>query len=422
MKFKDFCVFKEGYVNPSQKFPTYFDGPIKWLRATDLNNSSVYETSRTLSETGFKSAGKSAILFKPETIAISKSGTIGKLGILKDYMCGNRAIINIDVDSKKADLYYVFFWLMHNQFNIQELAVGSVQKNLYIPILAELEIPNISLFEQRKISKILLSLSEKIELNNEIYKTLEEMAQTLFKRWFFEYNFPDENNDPFKLSGGKFIDSEMGMIPEGWEVKNLHEFVDSISKSINKKEKKKAIFLNTSDILEGQFLHQEYTDVSEMPGQAKKLIQKNDILYSEIRPANKRFAYVDFDAEDYVVSTKLMVLRTDEKVFSSKCIYLFLKSSQTLQELQQLAESRSGTFPQITFNELSKFKFALPKKELFTQNYEILENMIEHQFELIKENRSLTLVRDALLPKLISGEITIMDAEKEAEECLQKSN
>lgn len=88
------CNFQEGYVNPSQKNPEYFDGDIKWIRAVDLNDSCVYKTSRTLTEEGFKSAGKS-FLFKPNTIVISKSGTVGRLGIIKDYMCGNRATINI---------------------------------------------------------------------------------------------------------------------------------------------------------------------------------------------------------------------------------------------------------------------------------------------------------------------------------------
>lgn len=89
MLLKDCCEFQEGYVNPSQKDPSYFGGEIKWLRASDLNGGHVYNTERTLSKKGYKSAGKSAKLFKKGTLAISKSGTIGALGILEDDMCGN---------------------------------------------------------------------------------------------------------------------------------------------------------------------------------------------------------------------------------------------------------------------------------------------------------------------------------------------
>ena len=106
-KLGDVCNFQEGYVNPPQGNPEYFDGDIKWLRATDLNDGYVYSTTRTLTQLGFKSAKKSAILFKPGTIAISKSGTIGRLGILQDYMCGNRAVINI-MPHHTVNTYFIF--------------------------------------------------------------------------------------------------------------------------------------------------------------------------------------------------------------------------------------------------------------------------------------------------------------------------
>ena len=172
-----YCTFQEGYVNPSQKNSEYFDGDIKWLRAVDLNNSSVYNTSRTLTKAGFESAGKSALLFKPNTIAISKSGTIGRLGVLKDYMCGNRAVINIEVKDK-ADLYYVYYWLLFKQKEIADLAVGTVQKNLYVSILENFDFRYVSLIEQKKIAKILKNIDDKIELNNKINKNLLEQKRS----------------------------------------------------------------------------------------------------------------------------------------------------------------------------------------------------------------------------------------------------
>ena len=123
--------FQEGYVNPSQKKEEYFDGPIKWLRAVDLNDGFVFETTRTLSEIGFESAGKSALLFKPGTLAISKSGTIGRVGILQDYMCGNRAVINIAVNEQICSTRFIFHVLKKNRHYFENMATGSVQKNMY---------------------------------------------------------------------------------------------------------------------------------------------------------------------------------------------------------------------------------------------------------------------------------------------------
>ena len=143
----------------------------------------------------------------------------------------------------------------------------------------------------------------------------------------------------------------------------LSDLCTSITKTISK-NKKEAIFLNTGDILQGKILHRNYSKVSELPGQAKKTVMNNDILFSEIRPKNCRFAYVsDEKADDFVVSTKLMVIRANNQI-NSKFLYYYLTSQKTLNHLQELAEARSGTFPQITFEEIKSLKIDLPTKEI----------------------------------------------------------
>jgi type I restriction enzyme S subunit len=138
-KLKELCAFQEGYVNPSQSRTEFFDGEVKWLRAIDINESFIFDTSRTLTRVGFESAGKSAYLFRPDTIAISKSGTIGRLGFVADFMCGNRAVINIAPYDTRL-LPFVYLYLKSRQAEFTDLAVGSVQKNLYVPILQELDV------------------------------------------------------------------------------------------------------------------------------------------------------------------------------------------------------------------------------------------------------------------------------------------
>jgi len=124
--------------------------------------------------------------------------------------------------------------------------------------------------------------------------------------------------------------------------------------------KVRLVFLNTSDILLGKVLHKQYSPVARWPGQAKKSIQRNDILFSEIRPANGRWAFIDFDADDYVVSTKLMVIRSRPDKTIPRFLYHFLTSAKTTSWLQHLAESRSGTFPQITFDQIAELEIELP--------------------------------------------------------------
>ncbi|RIJ48753.1 hypothetical protein D1614_09490 [Maribellus luteus] len=143
----------------------------------------------------------------------------------------------------------------------------------------------------------------------------------------------------------------------------LGELIASISQT-HRFNKDELVFLNTSDVLAGKILINHYTKVSELKGQAKKSIKNGDILYSEIRPKNKRYAYVKNieNIEDYIVSTKLMVLRNISKdVLDTDYLYHFLTAERTLDYLQQRAENRIGSFPQITFDVVSTLQIWLPE-------------------------------------------------------------
>lgn len=172
------CDFQEGYVNPPQGKAEYFDGDVKWLRAVDINESYIINTSRTLTKEGFESAKKSALLFQPNTIAITKSGTIGRLGIIGDYMCGNRATINI----KPKNLYwtqYIYYYLKSRQSEFNNLAVGSVQKNLYVSILENLVIQKPQNSEIDEFAKIVNPMAEKLLSNVKENISLENLRDIL---------------------------------------------------------------------------------------------------------------------------------------------------------------------------------------------------------------------------------------------------
>ncbi len=154
------------------------------------------------------------------------------------------------------------------------------------------------------------------------------------------------------------------------------EVCSSISDTYREK-KNMVTLINTSDVLEGRVLNHERVPNSNLKGQFKKTFQRDDILYSEIRPQNRRFAYVDFSPIDYIASTKLMVIRAKKDVVSPKYLYYFLQNSSTVAELQLLAETRSGTFPQITFSEVANLTIPVPPlavQEVIVQTMQCLED------------------------------------------------
>lgn len=146
-----------------------------------------------------------------------------------------------------------------------------------------------------------------------------------------------------------------------WKEVDVCQLCDSVSETY-KGNASEVVLINTSDVLDGKCLNHEYVPNKKLKGQFKKTFRKGDILYSEIRPANKRFCFVDFEPKDYIASTKLMVLRAHEDV-DPQYLYQILRSNDTLTQLQMLAESRSGTFPQITYSELSNIMVSLPSQK-----------------------------------------------------------
>jgi type I restriction enzyme, S subunit len=182
-----------------------------------------------------------------------------------------------------------------------------------------------------------------------------------------------------------------------WQQYKLGQLVDTISETYKfKGSDEEVIFLNTSDIGFGKILNHSKAYAKNLPGQAKKKIKNGDLLFSEIRPANHRYALVKDISDNYVVSTKLMVLRSNGKIDSSFLMY-FLTQHNTLDYLQVIAESRSGTFPQITFAQLSDLDLYIPplpeqraiaavlssledKIDLLNRQNKTLENLAETLF------------------------------------------
>lgn len=189
-----------------------------------------------------------------------------------------------------------------------------------------------------------------------------------------------------------------------WIECSIGDLCDTISDTY-KGNDEYVVLVNTSDVLEGKVLNHETVANKNLKGQFKKTFKRDDILYSEIRPANKRFAYIDFEnTSNYIASTKLMVLRHNEKVLP-EYLFALLKSNYVIAELQHLAETRSGTFPQITFSsELAPMKVLLPDKDTQKRIVSILSsieqkidknneinNNLEQQAQAIFANEFLSL-------------------------------
>lgn len=252
--------------------------------------------------------------------------------------------------------------------------------------------------EQKAIAHSLSSLDEKIEVNNHINKKLEEMAQAIFKQWFVDFEFPNEEGEPYKSSGGEMVESELGMIPKGWEVKSLSENAEIIMGQSPKGT-------SYNELGEGTVFYQGRTDFGErFPTQRlfttepKRMAQVGDILMSVRAPVGD----MNIAFEDCCIGRGLCSIRSKKNQNS----YLFYLMNN-LKDKLGIFNNEGTIFGSITKDTLSSIKVLSPDNEL-TQKYNDTVIKLDQQYlYLTKQNRYLNLIKDITLPKLMSGEIRL---------------
>lgn len=406
MKYKlgEIAIVKGGKRLPKGKNLITTPNSHPYIRVRDLNNCTTLELSANFEYVDNDTQkGIARYIVDSGDIILSIVGTIGLVAIVGQSLDKANLTENCVriVPSPKIDRNYLFYYLKssYGQTAIMRRVVGAVQAKLPIKNIQDIEIWLPEITEQRRIATTLAVIDEKISVNQKINDNLQQQLAAIYKAWYQDFSLIAEN---------ELIETEYGIIPKGWHYALLGDLCQSISIS-HKFDREELVFLNTGDIEDGRFLHSNYMPVKEMPGQAKKTIAQGDILYSEIRPINRHFAFVNFSASDYVVSTKLMVIRA--KSFDTIRLYHYLTSDSVLAELQLQAESRSGTFPQIRFDNVSRLPILIADEHTERRFIELLHAVYAQIEHINKENKMLSDLRDSLLSKLMSGKFDISDVQ-----------
>ncbi|MEN0658259.1 restriction endonuclease subunit S [Caldifermentibacillus hisashii] len=259
--------------------------------------------------------------------------------------------------------------------------------------------------EQRQIANILSSLDEKIEINNEINKKLEEMAQAIFQHWFVDFEFPNENGEPYKSSGGEMVESELGMIPKGWKVTILDNIVNISTKSINPQNYAERVFEHYSI----PALDNNKTPEIQMGKEIKSnkyLIDDNVILISKLNPNTKRIWKPIPQYKFAICSTEFIVyVPKENNIFYY--VYEFINSDYFSEMLVSHATGSTGSRQRVKPKDTLNFKIYLPPVELMVKFSKAVKPMHDSISLKNLEIQKLVLTRDTLLPKLMSGEIRV---------------
>jgi type I restriction enzyme S subunit len=239
--------------------------------------------------------------------------------------------------------------------------------------------------EQKTIADTLSALDNKIELNNKINENLEKQAQALFKHWFIDFEYPDENGNPYKSSGGEMIESELGLIPKGWEVKSLEDFSPVIT------GKKNANIATDNGEYKFFTCSQEssLTDDYSFEGKAILVAGNGDF--------NVKFYNGKFEAYQ---RTYVLIPENPEL---AGFIYYMVKFN--LDKI--ILNARGSVISYLTKGDLENSKIAFPNLQSFENFIETLDIINMKILSNNKQNEKLSQLRDTLLPKLMSGKIRI---------------
>ena len=387
---------------PLTKVSLYYDGTIHFVSPADLNNCEKYilSTSKTISDSGLQSI-KGCILPKG-SICISCIGNLGYVGITTMECASNQQINSIVVDESKFDVDYIYYlikflWRYFKSQENQSTTISIINKSTFsnIKIIAP------SLSYQQKIAKVLSSLDDKIEVNLRINKQLEELAQVLFKSWFVDF-------DPF--NDGEFVESELGMIPEGWKVCELNDFGQIVCGKTPSKDNKDFYggnipFIKIPDMHNNIFVWNT-TDWLSNKGdasQVNKRIPPYSICVSCIATVGLVAINTTFAHTNQQINTII-----PNNAFER--YYLFEQLKSMKEYLQNLGRGGTATL-NVNTRLFGSIKVLRPSEKVLKE-YDGVINGFFKKIELNQQEVThLTNLRDTLLPKLMSGEIDVNEVE-----------
>ena len=336
------------------------------------------------------------IMVAPGDIVFSKTGTVGWSALIKDVVhpitLNPQLVVFKDI---KINPVYLSYVMRSHLFKglVKNITGGSAVPTLTQKDLGNLEFPVADSETQEKIASILSSLDDKIAVNKKICENLEAQAQALFKHWFVDFA-------PFK--DGKFVESELGLIPEGWRVGTLGDIAELRKPSIKPQ----------NNILYTHYSIPAFDDGKKPSIDEGSTIKSNKfgindgaVLLSKLNPSTKRIWYTGNVPENSVSSTEFLPFYSKNKEFTP-FIYCYLNCDKNYREIANGAKGTTNSHQRIDANSILLRGLAY-SEEVIRDFCDCCQNFMELILEANQESLRLASLRDTLLPRLMSGEISL---------------
>ncbi len=402
VRFGDYIEIRHGHQFRHYDFKK---NGIKVFKISQIKNDKSIDVSDCsyIDESRIKEF-KDIVIEKDDILMALTGATIGKIAkvredfgiILQNYRVGRF----LPLTDKKVSKDFLYYFLCSEAFLRQMFAriTQSAQPNIGKEELNNIFFPLPELSEQISIAFILSTLDEKIELNRKMNKTLEKIAQAIFKHWFVDFKFPNENAKPYKSSGGEMVfNGEVGKdIPQGWKIRRLRDLFKFVKgkKPLDISEKHKENY--QSQIL-----------IETLNGKEPVFANPDGMVF-----ANKKWPIMVMDGASSgrieigfkgILGSTLALLKINNEKFGN-LVYYFLKDKEG-----DINQNTTGTaIPHTDKNKVYNYDISLPENDFLIRKFQNETAIIINKIQMNNiQIKSLQRTRDALLPKLMSGEVRV---------------
>ena len=416
----DLC---EQVVDCPHSTPVWSDsGPVV-LRSHNIRNGRLDLTSPSYTDEGHFADRTRRATPRAGDLVITREAPMGQVAMIPPDLrcCLGQRIVLLRPDPAKVDPRFLLFALqspsVQHEISVHD-GTGSTVSNLRIPLLEALPIPSPAMVDQRAIAHILGTLDDKIELNRRMNETLEAIARALFKSWFVDFDpvraksegrapgLPPHLADLFPDS---FEDSELGEIPAGWVVGRFGDLADLNVRTLGSGDSLDVIdYVEISEVMRGQVGTVARYERGTEPSRARRRLVHGDTVLSTVRPDRGSYFLALAPPETLLVSTGFVVASPRDGNWAF--LYSALTRPEVGDELGRLADG--GAYPAVRPEVVSGFRLVNPPASEMRAAYDAITRPLYERFEHNEGvSRTLAALRDTLLPRLISGELRIADAD-----------
>ena len=381
---------------PKTGIKEYWDGEIPWISIKDITSSSnkIQNTEKYVTRLGVENS--STNILKEGDIILTARGTVGEVGRIVKPMAFNQSCFGLRAKTGIITSDFLYYKLKTIMKNIKNHSHGSVFNTINRETFKHIFIDLPSLEEQKRIGKILTALDDKIELNNQMNQTLEEIASLLYKRWFVDFEFPDDKGNPYKSSGGEMVDSELGMIPKGWEVKNLTEIAKFVNGLAMQKFRPQ---INEESLPVLKIKELISNSVSKSTERCKKNIKDEvkvfdgDIIFSW----SGTLAVKIWSGGEAGLNQHLF--KVTSSIYPKWLYYLIVLYN--LNNFKSIASDKATTMGHINRSHLEKTYFTIPQIKIINKEYTYMETIIDKIIENKVSIKYLQEIKEKVMSNLI---------------------